>query len=96
MAKKMMNQMRSCEAEPEARMARPSDTLPFSVYTVALTACTAQQGLAPPGHLNPCGHKAGLCGFCKSRSSRSQNQLSCMHKYSVSRMSSGRIRSELT
>ena len=35
----MMNQINKFEAEPEALMALPSDTFPFSVYTVALTAC---------------------------------------------------------
>ena len=35
----MMNQISRFEAEPEALMALPNDTFPFSVYTVALTAC---------------------------------------------------------
>ena len=67
-------------------MALPSETLPFSVYTVALTACTAQQELAPSGYLDPHGHcharaKNGLCSIHKSRSSSFQNQLSCTLKH---------------
>lgn len=37
----MMNQIRRCEAEPDALMALPSDTFPLSVYAVAFTACAA-------------------------------------------------------
>ena len=85
MAKKMMNQIRSCEAEPEALMARPSDMLPFSVYTVALTACTAQQELISPECPDDASVSAnarardGPCSIHKSCISSSQDQLSCRH-----------------
>ena len=85
MAKKTMNQMRSCEAEPEALIARPSDTLPFSVYTVALTACTAQQDLISlsihiPANTHARANNA-LCQHPQGPYLQLYYQLSCMSKY---------------